>query len=974
MALPGCCDCVAGLSSVLFPARRAESTVDDEHYSDLLGFLAEVPLFKRQLSTADLPDIANAMQRHAFRPGQAVVKQGQLVNALFLVKSGRALVMRHSDSRQDIVSAELVMGDYFGAWALVGHRPMPATVCAAGPTDLVVLTLSKVDFEAIGLHKRMTFPRRPALMGDQMSSTLGSPAVDEGEELDAAVVDFAGKAINANANLRILLAGSAQDVRALASFARRRALEDGEAVCRAGELAAEFVIVAEGRLQGLRPEEDGRPMGRRRSAETTLRSQVRLARRLKVKADIFGHLSARAGFKVGRTTSATFGQRDTSGGHPRRNTMSAATPRFKVGEHVHIVESPHVAMKKLSALISSVQQPSWSAAAREDAAGEALSTSTAGSFERQTSQPCNDGVVIDVGEGDVTVFAGGHMHKVPPTELRRVSMPSSSRGVELDGGHMVEATAGDTLGELSILYNARMAETYTAVGPASVYAIPRQAFRAFFRDVHGGHTEQELREWMALLGEVRCLSRLVHQHHEELARNATGRVSFEPGEAAMMQGASVEAPLWYVIEKGDCVLEQETLGEDGTRQRDSWRLHRGQHFGETAILRGDSEHDVSVCAGPRGMTCLAIDGFLLRELPLTEEDMPTAESSPERRRRWAARELELADLDAVSLLGRGAFGTVLLVRDRVSQDTYALKKMSIGKLISQNMQRRIVSEREILACMDSPFVMYFYKSFRDAQHIYLLLEVAFAGDLLQARHEHRALFECASEFAHAFYSGCAALALEHLHSRRIVFRDMKPENLILSAGGYAKLCDFGFARFCFGKTHTFLGTPDYMAPELIDPPHRHDHMVDWWALGVLLFELFTSDCPFFTEGDEDLDMYSRMVEVRDAQARGLTKAMLPRRSTSHAQDVMRGLLHLHPERRLCSNRGAVELLEHKWFACVQVDVASLRAQTTPPPFRPDVEQLPGQETWRKRPDAIDPQDPAFLEYKGGGDETWLDKV
>merc|ERR1712113_812902 len=103
----------------------------------------------------------------------------------------------------------------------------------------------------------------------------------------------------------------------------------------------------------------------------------------------------------------------------------------------------------------------------------------------------------------------------------------------------------------------------------------------------------------------------------------------------------------------------------------------------------------------------------------------------------------------------------------------------------------------------------------------------------------------------AFYVACIIAGLEHLHERKIVYRDMKPENIILDTRGYGKVVDMGLARFVIGKTNTAVGTPDYMAPEVIDPPHYHDSTVDWWSLGVLTFELLCRQPPFDDEGLDD---------------------------------------------------------------------------------------------------------------------------
>merc|ERR1740138_1995704 len=117
----------------------------------------------------------------------------------------------------------------------------------------------------------------------------------------------------------------------------------------------------------------------------------------------------------------------------------------------------------------------------------------------------------------------------------------------------------------------------------------------------------------------------------------------------------------------------------------------------------------------------------------------------------------------------------------------------------------------------------------------------------------------------AFYVACLTIGIEHLHERNIVHRDVKPENVLLDRTGYGKLCDMGFARFVLGKTNTLVGTPEYMAPEMIDFPHSHDMAVDWWALGVLTYELLTGQPPWEDEGIAE--PCAKILAIRRSQAR-----------------------------------------------------------------------------------------------------------
>lgn len=162
--------------------------------------------------------------------------------------------------------------------------------------------------------------------------------------------------------------------------------------------------------------------------------------------------------------------------------------------------------------------------------------------------------------------------------------------------------------------------------------------------------------------------------------------------------------------------------------------------------------------------------------------------------------------------------------------------------------------------------------------------------------------------------------LTYLHQRSIIHRDVKAENVILDARRYAKLCDFGCARMVKNKTYTLIGTPLYMAPEMIDPPHCHDFRVDWWSLGALTFELLTAKQPW---GDGSVPLAS----IRRAQNTGLRSRHLSKLPTFAA--FVGGLLTVGPQKRLGSN-GAAEIRQHPWFN--SFDFSALAALTLESPW------------------------------------------
>jgi len=218
----------------------------------------------------------------------------------------------------------------------------------------------------------------------------------------------------------------------------------------------------------------------------------------------------------------------------------------------------------------------------------------------------------------------------------------------------------------------------------------------------------------------------------------------------------------------------------------------------------------------------------------------------------------------------------------------------------------------------------------DEQCLYFLLEACLGGSLADVLVENPQVFleDQPRGSSTAFYAGCVALALEHLHTRSIAHRDVKTENVLLDERGYAKLCDMGFARYVLGKTSTLAGTPDYMAPEMIDFPHTHDQSVDWWALGVLTFELLSGQTPFEDEGITE--PRGRLLAIRRSQESG--KLTYPFNFPNASKAFVNALLRKLPGRLGAGEGGASHLKEHSMFRICKLDWKEFEARRKPAPF------------------------------------------
>merc|ERR1719262_1046576 len=216
----------------------------------------------------------------------------------------------------------------------------------------------------------------------------------------------------------------------------------------------------------------------------------------------------------------------------------------------------------------------------------------------------------------------------------------------------------------------------------------------------------------------------------------------------------------------------------------------------------------------------------------------------------------MKDLRLKAIVGRGSFGVVKLVHHKSDKDReYALKCVGKKQVVKQGQQKSIRIERDINAECYHPCIMQFIKTFQDAKNVYFLTEFLGGGDLFFAIRE---IGNLTKSQAH-FYSASIALALEYLHARHIMYRDLKPENVLLDFKGNTKLVDFGCCKKAL-RTNTLVGTPEYFAPETI-LGKGYTCVVDWWALGVMMHEFICGPLPFGRdiEGEDQLELFKEIL-------------------------------------------------------------------------------------------------------------------
>uniref|UniRef100_A0A5S6QCX2 non-specific serine/threonine protein kinase n=1 Tax=Trichuris muris TaxID=70415 RepID=A0A5S6QCX2_TRIMR len=312
--------------------------------------------------------------------------------------------------------------------------------------------------------------------------------------------------------------------------------------------------------------------------------------------------------------------------------------------------------------------------------------------------------------------------------------------------------------------------------------------------------------------------------------------------------------------------------------------------------------------------------------PMDSLDVPVDFDGKEEETDGAASEkrvlLKEEDFETIKLISNGAYGAVVLVRSKETRQRFALKKVKKSNLVLRNQLEQVFAERDILTFSDNPFVVSFFGSFETKNHLCLLMEYVEGGDCATLLKNIAVL---PVEMAR-LYIAETILAVEYLHSYGIVHRDLKPDNLLITAMGHIKLTDFGLSKVglmnrttvvCEGyidvtemkqfQDRQICGTPEYIAPEVI-LRQGYGKPVDWWAVGVILFEFLVGTVPFFGETPEELFAHVVSSEIVFPEE--------PYCPPSDAMDLIRSLLQVNPLDRLGTVSGAMEVKMHSFFSSV----------------------------------------------------------
>lgn len=284
-----------------------------------------------------------------------------------------------------------------------------------------------------------------------------------------------------------------------------------------------------------------------------------------------------------------------------------------------------------------------------------------------------------------------------------------------------------------------------------------------------------------------------------------------------------------------------------------------------------------------------------------------------------SKRVDLSSFLTLSVIGKGSYAEVLLVRNKKDNKLYAMKCIKKKTIALEKQETHIMTERNVLIAMKGqPFFVKVHATFQTEKCLYFVLDYCPGGELYRILRRYRHFSERETQF----YAAQLVLAIEMMHNKNILYRDLKPENVLIDSDGYIKITDFGLSKQNVEKNEakSICGTPEYIAPEIIRKK-AYGKPVDWWTLGAFIYEMLVGTPPFYVSNRHDLFQHIKHDDPK-----------YPFYFSSNLKSLLEGLLEKNPDKRLGSRLGADELKKHPWFA--NIDWMAMYLKKVEAPFVP----------------------------------------
>ncbi|XP_075895078.1 cGMP-dependent protein kinase 1 [Nelusetta ayraudi] len=492
-----------------------------------------------------------------------------------------------------------------------------------------------------------------------------------------------------------------------------------------------------------------------------------------------------------------------------------------------------------------------------------------------------------------------------------------------DGLRRLTIEPESMFGELALLYDCTHTFSVSAETDSKLWVIDRQSYQGVLVQ----STLSRLSHSVELLSSVPFLQPLPEDVIMKMS-DLVEEMHYAEGDYIFRQGAAGDT--FYIISKGQVKVMEKKAGQEEPTVLS--RLSERQWFGEKALWGEDIRTASVIAAGE--LTCLVIDretfkdivgGFVFgcgQEVQQSQESKSESEKDPD-----LLSSTRLSDFQIVCTLAVGEFRHVDLVQLKSgAKPLFAMRVLKKRLILTSGQREHILREGRILMETHCPFIVRLYKTFRDAECLFSLTEACLGGSLSSLLADRGYL----EDYSARFYTACVVEALAYLHCRGVIYRDVKPENVVLDEHGYAKLIGSRCVkRVDMGKkTWTFCGTLGYIAPEII-LNRGHNVSADLWSLGVLVFELLSERLPFSN---------SDPLKSLSAAIGGIEQIDFPKTIGKSASSLIKKLCRSNPSERLGSQRnGAKDIQKHKWFEGFNWD--GLCKRILNPPVIPRVKHL-----------------------------------
>ncbi|XP_078489701.1 cGMP-dependent protein kinase 1-like [Ciona intestinalis] len=519
--------------------------------------------------------------------------------------------------------------------------------------------------------------------------------------------------------------------------------------------------------------------------------------------------------------------------------------------------------------------------------------------------------------------------------------------------YLCTLTAGSVFGEIAIMYNTKRTATVTATSATKVWMLEQSVFHYIMKNV----ADTQRQKVMEVVKKIPVIRKIRTRKQQVEVVDALVEETFNKGDYIIRQGDMGSS--FYILVEGEVdVTSTGNVSSDGDSKGEHFIRSFGavSYFGEKGLRNNSGTREANVVAKSKVVKCLSLDKSVfsrhIGELADKDWDaiderasskisnrpsnkpsnkpskmkyrkstdgnlqpesrrgshistLSTFVELPTKRQNPEYENIQPSDLECVGILGVGGFGKVELVRFKHERKdkSYALKCLNKADYEGTTQENYHMSEIDIMSTVRCPFIVELYHSFENERYNYMLMEACLGGELwtklsLRGKFEDREA---------RFYAACVIEALDYLHGHGIAYRDIKPENLVLDQHGYVKLIDLGLAKKMethSEKTFSVSGTAAYMAPEVL--LHTgHDMSVDYWALGILIFEFLAGYPPF-----NDKDPGKMHLQI----AKGIERVRWPEQIRSNAKHIITSLCRLKAADRLGNSwRGVKEIRDHMWF-------------------------------------------------------------